>query len=310
MVDGVVWFFENLALAFYNILYAVTHPGSWLTWVLGLETPEAKESLMRFIFYGGSVEFFFVVFVAALVVIVLGMVFRRFMWGTVRLLEGIGNGVGRVAAWTGLLMVLQQIVIVFVQRIFARADMAFGFGTPFAKDISWWSEELKLYNAIIVCLACAYTFIQGGHVRVDLVYAAVSYRGKKMIDMLGSLFFMMPMAVLIWMYAWYFMWRNMVNPPVSASDQLDRMLLKARAVKWSVETIGFSPNGFNGYFLFKVLMVLFAGMVFLQAVAFFCRSFLEWAEGPEAEGRALDRDVLEPDDPALEGPEHLSHEGM
>ena len=29
-------------------------------------------------------------------------------------------------------------------------------------------------------------------------------------------------------------------------------------LKWNVETIGFSPNGFNGYFLFKILLVPFA----------------------------------------------------
>ena len=303
MLDGIVWFLKNLGLAFYNIAYAITHPASWLNWAEG-------ESLMRFIYYGGSVELFFAILLIVLVITVAGMVFRPFLWGCVRVLEGFGNTVGRIAAWAGLIMVLQQIVIVFVQRIFARADLSFGFGSPFTKDISWWSEELKLYNAIIVCLACSYTFIQGGHVRVDLFYASVGYRAKKIIDMLGSVLFMMPMAVLIWLYAWYFMWRNLVNPPVSASDPLDRMLLKARAVRWSVETIGFSPNGFNAYFLFKVLMVLFAGMVFLQALAFFYRSYLELVEGPEAEGKWLDRDVLDPDEPELEESEHLSHEGM
>ncbi len=308
MLEGIVWFFKNLGLAIYNLLYAVTHPGSWLGWLGGMETPEAKESLMRFIFYGGSVEFFFVVLLIVVVVTVAGFVYRPFLWGCVRVLEGFGNTVGRIAAWAGLIMVLQQIVIVFIQRIFARADLAFGFGSPFVKDVSWWSEELKLYNAIIVCLACAYTFVQGGHVRVDLIYAVVRHRTRKIIDIVGALVFMMPMAVLIWMYAWYFMWRNLVNPPVSASDPLDRMLLKARAVRWSVETIGFSPNGFDAYFLFKLLMVMFAGMVFLQALAFLYRSFLELTEGPEAEGMWLDRDLLEPDEPQLAGPQNLPDE--
>ena len=61
-------------------------------------------------------------------------------------------------------------------------------------------------------------------------------------------------------------------------------------MKWNVETIGFSPNGFNGYFLFKVLLVAFTAMVFLQAIAFFYRSYLEFKEGPESEGKYLDRD--------------------
>ena len=247
---------------------------------------------MRVIYYGGSVEFFFVVFTAFLIVTAIGLWKNEFMWGAVRVLESIGNTVGRVAAWAGLLMVLQQIVIVFVQRVFSTAAISIGGGVAFTKDISWWAEELKLYNAIVVCLCVSYTFIQGGHVRVDLVYSAVSYPRKKIIDMFGAIFFMMPAAVLTWMYGWYFLWRHLVVPKPSASDTLDGLLNKARAFRWNVETIGFSPNGFNAYFLFKVLLLLFTALVFLQAVAFFYRSYLEWKEGPESEGKYLDRDVL------------------
>ena len=214
------------------------------------------------------------------------------MWRSVRIIEGIGNTVGRVAAWAGLLMVLQQVLIVFVQRIFASAQISIGFGIPFSKDVSWWGEELKLYNAIIVCLCVAYTFIQGGHVRVDLIYAPVKFRTKRVIDMFGSLFFMMPFAVLTWMYGWFFLWRHLMVPNPSASDQLDRLLAKSRAFRWNVETVGFSPNGFNGYFLFKILLILFAAMVFLQAIGFFYRSYLEFKEGPESEGKYLDTDNL------------------
>jgi TRAP-type mannitol/chloroaromatic compound transport system permease small subunit len=293
VVDALVWFFSNIALAFYNFFYAITHPSSWLAWLGGLETQEAKQSLMRFIYYGGSVEFFFVIFTAFLVLTGLGLWKNNIMWGSVRVFEGIGNTVGRLFAWAGLIMVLQQVIIVFVQRIFASAQISVGFGIPFSKDISWWAEELKLYNAMVVCLCVSYTFIQGGHVRVDLVYSAVSYSKKKIIDMFGAIFFMMPAAVLTWMYGWYFLWRHLATPKVSASDDLERLVgAKWRALKWNVETIGFSPNGFNGYFLFKILLVLFTVLVFIQAIAFFYRSYLEWKEGPESEGKYLDRDVL------------------
>ena len=118
--------------------------------------------------------------------------------------------------------------------------------------------------------------------------------------MFGSIFFMMTGAILIWMYGWYFFWRHMVTPKISASDQLERLVsAKWRALKWNVETIGFSPNGFNAYFLFKVLLVLFTLLVFLQAVAFFYRSYLEWKEGPDSEGKYLDRDVLGDEDAEL-----------
>ncbi|WP_371417769.1 MULTISPECIES: TRAP transporter small permease subunit [unclassified Roseivivax] len=288
MGSGIVWVIQNIALAFYNFGYAITHPGLWLDW-------SNKEAIMRFVYYGGSTEFFFVVFTAFLVLTGVGLWKNSIMWGAVRGLEGLANVLGRVFAWAGLLMVIQQVVIVFMQRIFTRPDISFGFGIPLSFDISWWAEELKLYNALVVALCLTYTFVQKGHVRVDLVYSAVSFRTKRVIDMAGSLFFMMPMAVLIWLYAWFFLWRHLIVPNPSASDTLDRLLLKSRALRWNVETIGFSPNGFTGYFLFKILLLSIAGLIFLQAIAFFYRSYLEWKEGPESEDKYLDIDRL--DDP-------------
>lgn len=289
------WFFAHLIEAYFNIGYALLNPAQWLAWlptINGAMEVEAKEALMRFIYYGASVEFFFAVLAIFLTVTVIGFINNRFMWGCVRGLEGFANIVGRTAAWAGLLMVLQQIVIIFMQRVFAVSEIGVGFGVTFAKDVSWWSEELKFYNAIIVCLCASYTFVQGGHVRVDLVYSAISYRAKRVIDMIGSLVLMVPAAIITWLYGWFFLWRHLVVPNPSASDTLDRLLTKARALRWNIETIGFSPNGFNAYFLFKILLVTFTAMILLQAVAFFFRSYLEWKEGPKSEGKYLDKDKL------------------
>jgi TRAP-type mannitol/chloroaromatic compound transport system permease small subunit len=294
MLDGISWVVQNIGLAFVNFFSAIFQPGLWLDW-------SDKQALARFIYYGGSVEFFFVVFTTFLILTMIGLWRSGFMWGMVRGLEGFANGLGRFVAWFGLIMVLQQIIIIFLQRIFRVATIEFGpfapFGFPlmpgpsFLRDLSWWSEELKLYNAMIVCLCVTYTFVQGGHVRVDLMYANVSFRTKKVIDMLGSLLFMMPGAVLTWLFAWFFMWRGLITPKVSASDKLQALMAKSKIIKWNVETIAFSPNGFDAYFLFKLLMVAFCGLVFLQAWAFLWRSILEFREGPSAEGKFVDRDT-------------------
>ena len=292
--SGIVWILTELAMAFYNLGYAITHPMLWLDWT-------NKEAVMRFVYYGGSTEFFFVIFAIFVVMTIIGFFKNEFLWGVVRVLEGFANGMGRLFAWAGLLMVLQQIMIVFMQRIFTRPDISIGFGIPLQFDISWFAEELKLYNALVVCLCVTYAFVQGSHVRVDLVYSAVKFRTKKVIDMFGTLIFMMPAAVLTWMYGWYFMWRHLIVPKPSASDTLERLLLKSRAMRWNVETIGFSPNGFTGYFLFKILLVTFTALVFIHAIAFFYRSFLEWKEGEESEGKYLDRDTLGEGEEAYEG---------
>ncbi|MEO9649202.1 MAG: C4-dicarboxylate ABC transporter permease [Roseobacter sp.] len=294
LLDFVIWFTSNIGLSFYNFFYALSHPSLWLDW-------SDKQAIMRFVYYGGSVEFFFVVFTAFLLMFAVGVWRQNVMWGYVRFLEGFANTTGRFFAWAGLLMVLQQIVIVFMQRIFTRPDISIGFGIPLQFDISWFAEELKLFNALVVCLCMAYTFVQGGHVRVDLVYSAVRFRTKKVIDMFGALFFMMPVAVIIWLYGWFFLWRHLIVPNPSASDTLDRLLNKSRALRWNIETIGFSPNGFNGYFLFKILLCTFTAMVFLQAMAMFFRSFQEWREGEESAGKYLDRDTLGEGEEAYEG---------
>lgn len=294
VIDGLIWFFTNLGLAFYNFFYALANPGLWLDWSNG-------ESLMRFIYYGASAELLFVLLAIFLVVTVIGFIKRDFMWACVRGLEGFANGVGRFFAWAGLLMVLQQIIIVFMQRIFTRPDISFGFGIPLQYDISWFAEELKLYNALVVTLCVSYTMVQGGHVRVDLFYAGAKFRTKRVIDMLGALLFMIPFAVITWLYGWFFLWRHLVTPNPSASDRLELLLRKARLLRWNVETIGFSPNGFNAYFLFKVLLVLFCVMVILQAVAVFYRALLEFREGPESAGKYLDKDTLGEGEEAFEG---------
>ncbi|MGZ9809836.1 TRAP transporter small permease subunit [Pseudoroseicyclus sp. H15] len=291
--SAVGWLVANIIEGFWNIIAAIVQWRSWLDWVSWEGTTEDKESVLRMVFYGASTELFFVLFDIFVVLTILGIVFPRMMWGMVRGLEAFGNTVGRIAAWAGLLMVLQQVIIIFMQRVFAVSALSFGFGMTLERDVSWWSEELKLYNAMVVTLCLAYTFIQGGQVRVDLVYAAVRHRTKRVIDMFGSLFFMLPAATLIWLYAWFFQWRHLMVPNTSASDPLDRLLMKARAMRWSVETIGFSPNGFDAYFLFKTLLLVMTAMIALQAVAFFWRSFLEFREGEASADKYLDKDVAE-----------------
>lgn len=295
MIGGLTWVLTQIGMGFYHIAYAVSHPGLWLNW-------SDKESLLRFVYYGGSTELFFAIFDIFLVLTVAGLLWRPFMWGMVRAFEGLANWVGRAAAWAGLIMVGQQIIIIFLQSIFRLGEITMSpLGIGFSHSITWYAEGLKLWNAAVVALCVSYAFVQGSHVRVDLIYAGVSHRAKKLIDMFGSLFFMIPFAVVSWMYSWYFLWRHLITPKVSASDKLDLMLRKSKIVKWNVERTGFSPDGFDYYFLFKILILAFIALVFLHAMAFFYRSLLEFLEGEEAQDKYLDRDSLGEGEEIYEG---------
>ena len=265
----ILWVLSQFLSAFPNAYSALSQPNLWLDWISWEKTTEDKQSLMRFIYYGASIELFFAVSVTLVFYTALAIFYRPLMWKTVSALETLANTTGRFFAWAGLTMVLIQIVIIFIQRIFAVSEITIGFGLAFSFDVSWWSESLKLYNAMIVALCVTYTFVQGGHVRVDLIYSAVGYRTKRLIDMFGSIFFMLPAAILLWMYSWFFLWRHLIVPKPSASDTVEKLVMKARALRWNVETIGFSPNGFNAYFLFKMLILAYTALVLIHAVAFF-----------------------------------------
>lgn len=295
-----LWFLSNMVYSLGNIVSAVSQWNLWLDWLTWEKTTEDKQSLMRFIYYGASTELFFAFFTLLLIYTALAMWYRPMMWRTVIALESFANGLGRFFAWSGLIMVLIQIVIIFSQRVFAVSEISIGLGISFSFDVSWWAESLKFYNAMIIALCVTYTFVQGGHVRVDLIYANVSFKTKRLIDMFGALFFMLPSGILIWMYSWFFFWRHMVVPKPSASDTVERLVMKARALRWNVETIGFSPNGFNAYFLFKVLILAYTALIIIHAVAFFYRSFLEWREGAAVEGYGLDLDPRNTEDAAIE----------
>ncbi len=285
-MEPIKWFFLNVFDGFVNFFYAVTHPMLWLDW-------SDKSAMINSIYYGASHEFLFVIFDLFLVITIVGVFYREFLWGIVRGSEFFANTIGRFFAWASVFMVLQQIMIVFLQRIFRVSEISIApLGYAFTRDLSWYGEELKLYNAMIVCLCASYTFVQGGHVRVDLVYAGMKHRSKKIVDMMGSLLFIIPLTSLIWLFGWFFMWRHLVTPKVSAKDALTLLERKAQLLKWNVETIGFSPNGFDAYFLFKILLISFAGMMFIQGLTFFWRSLLEYIEGPDSVGKYHQKDEL------------------
>lgn len=285
-MDAIVWFFTNIGLGFVNLFNAIINPSMWLDW-------SDKTALVRFIYYGASIEFLFVIFDLFLVITIIGIFYRKGLWAIVRVSEGFANTIGRFFAWASLFMVIQQILIVFLQRIFRVAEISISpFGFAFTRDLSWYGEELKLYNAMIVCMCASYTFVQGGHVRVDLFYAGMRFRAKKIADMFGSLFFILPLTSLIWLYGWFFMWRHLVTPKISATDAFEMLERKSKIMKWNVETFGFSPNGFDAYFLFKILLISFAGMMFLQGLTFFWRSLLEFIEGQKSENKHLNFDEL------------------
>ena len=75
--------------------------------------------------------------------------------------------------------------------------------------VNWYSTnsnaflEMQWYMfAGMVLFGGAYTLKVNEHVRVDLIYGTVSDRGRIWIDLLGGIFFLMPMCLLLVWFTW------------------------------------------------------------------------------------------------------------
>jgi TRAP-type mannitol/chloroaromatic compound transport system permease small subunit len=78
-------------------------------------------------------------------------------------------------------------------------------------DLTWYMF------AATVMLGAAWALKVNAHVRVDLVYGAVSERARTWIDLLGGLFFLMPLCVLLIYFTWGWAWSSLVNLEGSAN---------------------------------------------------------------------------------------------
>jgi TRAP-type mannitol/chloroaromatic compound transport system permease small subunit len=151
----------------------------------------------------------------------------------------VNDWIGRSLAWLTLGMVLVTFVVVLLRYVFG---------------IGWTMlQESVVYMHATVFMGCAgFALVHNGHVRCDIFYSVASARGKAVIDIIGTFVFLIPMCILIFWVTW----------PYAAAS-------------WAV--LEGSPEGRMGIpavFLLKTLILVFAGLLALQAVALVLHSAL------------------------------------
>lgn len=92
--------------------------------------------------------------------------------------------IGTITAFAMVLMILNVFYDV-IMRYFLQS------GSIAMQEMEW-----HLFSVIIL-LGVAYTLKEDGHVRVDLVYDRLSHKKKAMINMVGAVLFILPIALLV-----------------------------------------------------------------------------------------------------------------
>ena len=102
-----------------------------------------------------------------------------------RVIELSGKGV----AWLTLLMVLLTFSIVILR---------YGF------NLGWiWLQEIVIYlHVAVFTIAAAWTLQQDGHVRVDIFYTDMPTKKRALVNLLGTLLFLIPFCLFVLIISW------------------------------------------------------------------------------------------------------------
>jgi TRAP-type mannitol/chloroaromatic compound transport system permease small subunit len=283
----------NFLMGFVNLLILPWHIYEWAN----LDTLKLKMNALTY--YGMSHQFFFIVLALVIILIAAGIYKRGFLYGTVRGLELFNGKMGQYAAWFALLMAIQQVVIIAVGQIFRGNEIVFApLGIVIVREeLQWLSGQLKFYNSILIAMASAFTFIEGGHVRVDLVYAACKSRTKHWIDFFGTLFFFIPSTLMLWWFAWPIAMNAMF-----AQKPMNIWTSSARWRDFRFETSGTAE--FSWVWSFKFMVLVFAGLMFVCAVGFLLRNILALLEKDKEIPTHYSLDEHSPEEAGAEAPAH------
>jgi TRAP-type mannitol/chloroaromatic compound transport system permease small subunit len=106
-----------------------------------------------------------------------------------RFIDQLNEQVGKAVYWLVLAAALISAGNAMVRYTF---DMS---------SNGWLEIQWYLFSAVFL-LGSGYTLLRNEHVRIDLVVGRLSERGQAWVDLLGALFFLLPMAVIIAWLAW------------------------------------------------------------------------------------------------------------
>lgn len=98
-------------------------------------------------------------------------------------IDQLNKAIGKIVSWLTLLLVLVIVIDVFLRYVFNTTSAA-------STELEW-----HLF-AVVFLLGSAYTLQCDGHVRVDVFYDRFSDRTKAWVNLLGTLFLLLPFCII------------------------------------------------------------------------------------------------------------------
>lgn len=164
----------------------------------------------------------------------------------IRGIDALNRGVGHLAGWVSLAMVLVVVGDVVMRYAFATSFV-------FIQELEW-----HLFGVMFL-LGAGYTLLQDGHVRVDVLYQRFSPKTRAWINLIGVLLFLLPGCLMVLDTSWSF-FLNSVAMGEGSPD----------------------PGGIPARYVLKFFIPLGFVLLILQGVSMGLKSLLEICGRPYA----------------------------
>ncbi len=155
----------------------------------------------------------------------------------------IDKGIKYLGYFTAFIVAILVLLVVYD----ATARYLFSTGSIALQELEW-----HLFDVIIL-FGIAYTLRENAHVRVDIFYANYHEKTKALINIISSLFFILPFSVLIIYIGIDFVQLSFIQNEASSN-----------------------PGGLEYRYLVKALLPLSFVFLSLQAVRDTLTNFNEW----------------------------------
>lgn len=146
-------------------------------------------------------------------------------------IDRLNDLTGRLVSWITLLMVIVTCAVVLARYVFGVGSIAL-------------QESVMYMHGIVFMLGIAFTLKEQGHVRVDVLHEKLPLQTRTIIDVAGSVLFLLPVSIFIF-------WTSL--------DYVN--------FAWSLKESSAQPGGLPGVFLIKTLIPIMAALLALQGVA-------------------------------------------
>ncbi|WP_420962448.1 TRAP transporter small permease subunit [Brucella sp. IR073] len=106
-----------------------------------------------------------------------------------RAIDAINTFLGKAVAWLLLLAIFISAINAVTRKLFNLSSNA------------WLEAQWYLFSAAFL-VAAAYTLLSNEHVKVDLVYGHLSRRAQLWVELLGTIFFLLPFCLITIYLSW------------------------------------------------------------------------------------------------------------